>query len=201
MLVVQAPKDNDDLDARIIELSSSAGPAAVAAYCRGVLDAPKLPKGTTRAKLLVLLGEFSERAGDVQAAGTAFKAAVEDGGQAAPDTRGFLAGWELEHGDVAEGRRLIAQIWDERPSDPTVYLFVGELLEERADLASAARWYTAGALRALERDRTSSGPVAALLLRRRRARLAQGLPEDDYDEISEQMRTGTYVDLDADPGP
>lgn len=188
------------LEDEITQRELSGGPAAAAAYCREVLDAPKLPEGITRASLLVHLGEYSAMAGDHEAAGEAFRAAVADGGQAKPDARCYLAGWHLEHGDSLEGQRLIAQMWEERPTEPDVYEFIGELAETQDELAAAAKWFTAGALRALEHDRTSSGPVARLLLARRRVRRHQQLPEDDYDEIAEQMRSGTYVDLDAEPG-
>lgn len=194
-------RDDTRLADEIAERAVSGGPPAAAAYCRELLDATPLPKGVTRAALLVLAGKYAKAGGDHVAAGEAFREAVADGGHVVPDARGYLAAWHLEHGEAAEGQRLIAQVLDERPTDPDVYLFVGELFEEQGDLGAATKWFTAGALRALEHDRTSSGPVAALLLRRRRARLAQGLPEDDYDVISEQMRTGTYVDLDADTGP
>jgi predicted Zn-dependent protease len=198
---VQVPRNDAELEAEIIQRELSGGPAAAVAYCREVLDAPKLPKGSTRAALLVHVGEYSQMAGDVEAAGEAFRAAVADGGHAAPDARCYLAGWQLEHGDSIEGQRLIAQMWEERPTDPDVYQFVGELAEGQDEFAAAAKWFTAGALRALEHDRTSSGPVALLLLARRRVRQVQGLPEDDYDEIAEQMRTGTYVDPVADVDP
>jgi predicted Zn-dependent protease len=136
---VRAPRDEAELDDRIIQRSLAHGPAAAAAYCHEVLDSGSWPADVSRAMLLVHVGEYSAMAGDQAAAETAFREAVADAGRARPDARCYLAGWCLEHGTLDEGQRLIDDIWRERPTDPDVYLYLGELHEERDDLAGATR--------------------------------------------------------------
>ena len=73
-----------------------------------------------------------------------------------------------------------------------MYLYVGELFEMRDDLATATKWFTTGAMRAMRDDDVPLSEVAILLTSRRRVRLAQGFTEDDYDILADELHAQTY---------
>lgn len=180
---MRAPRNEYEFDDQLWQVSRSGAPAAVD-WLRARLNDATLPKGVTRAFILVELGEYLDMAGEHDAAGIEFRAAVSDQGAALPDARCYLAKWCLQHGDSAEGRRLIDEIWSERSKDPDVYVFVGEIYEERGELSAAIRWFTAGLLRSMRDVNVPESNVLLLLASRRRVRLAHGFTEDDYDEMA-----------------
>ena len=187
---VRLPKTDDAFSDQIL-WHAQHGPANAAAYCRKILDSGALPRGISRAELLVDLGEYSQMAGDVAAAGQAFREAVAESGtevDSGTDPRPYLAEWCLAHGDPEEGRRVLDEVWRSRPRSVHPYISVGELLEEQGDDAGAIKWLTAGALRALRDDGQTLGDVQFILAARRRVRLAQGFDEDDYDVMAEELR-------------
>jgi hypothetical protein len=107
-------------------------------------------------------------------------------------------------GRNAEAQDLLDKLKAEGRRDPRMCDLVAELLVERADLAGALDWATAGVELCLERRRRSGEPPQAgpgtgtgtadetddaeselrlLLSLRYRIRVDLGLPEDSYDEM------------------
>ena len=171
---------------------SSRGAPATVDWLRARLEDAQLPAGITRASLLVNLGEYLGMAGQTEAAGEAFRAAVADVGAAHPDARCYLAGWCLRSGNADEGRRLFAEIWAGRPSDWSVYLHVGETFEEADDAREAIRWFTAGAMRA---ERAGDLINAQMLMAARgRVRRAEGFAEDEYDRRGNDLYDVLYAE-------
>lgn len=67
-----------------------------------------------------------------------------------------------------------------------MYSFIGESLEATGDLPAAARWFTVGLTHAIRDFGEDSYEAEDLLVGRRRARQAQALPQDEYDEMAEE---------------
>lgn len=142
----------------------------------------------TPAVLLVHAGGVLGLAGDHEAALVLFQRAVAAEGHAPPDIRCYLHHGLLKVGDTGGARRLAEEVRRSRPTDPDVYLLIGENYELADDLAEANRWLTMGMLRAT-RDPTDRNVVAErsrtmLVNARRRVRRALGFPPDDYDAIA-----------------
>ncbi len=117
--------------------------------------------------------------------------AMADGGPVFADPRVPLARALFQLGREAEAQALIGRLKAEGPRDPRDCDLVAELLLERADLAGALDWATAGVELCL--GRSPAGPpqpshgddeeLRLLLSLRYRIRNDLGLPEDHYDEL------------------
>jgi SEC-C motif len=140
-------------------------------------------------QLLVRAAEHYGMADDPARALPLLRRAVETGDRVAPDVRCYLVNGLLAAGEADEAERVAALIRHERPADPDVYLFLGEAFELHGHLADAARWFTSGVLRALRNDDASPLDAVLLMQARRRARLAMGCPEDDYDMLASEAFT------------
>ncbi len=153
-----------------------------------------------RAEAFLRAGEQWLLADDPAAAASGFRLAMADGGPVFVDPRVPLARALFLLGKNAEAQDLLDKLKAEGRRDPRMCDLVAELLVERADLAGALEWATAGVGLCLERRRGSGRPVRAvpstagnaddaeselrLLLRLRyRIRVDLGLPEDSYDEM------------------
>lgn len=183
---MQVPRNQDELLEQLLELARL-GPDRVILYLQHLLELDPLPPDVARGELLLGVGEYAQLAGDLELAEDAFRAAVAEG-DCSPDPRCFLAAFCLEHGDAAEGEALVRELVRDRPDDPHVYTFVGEAYEASGDLATAAGWYTDGALRAVLNDDIPAFDLEMLLLARRRVRQAQGLAEDGYDALAREVQ-------------
>ena len=183
----------DDLADLIADRSDRDGPAAGAAYCRELLD--DLPSFASRAHVLVHLGDCCEMAGDAEGAEDAFREAVADGGAAFPDACSHLAAWLIRAGRAAEAEPLLAEFRAARPQDPSVYEYVAEGYEEAGDLAAATRWFTSGVLRLERVPGVTDRQLYYLLIGRWRVRKAQGLDEDEYDELALELKDEVVADL------
>jgi hypothetical protein len=79
-----------------------------------------------------------------------------------------------------------------RPSDPDVFMVIGETLDSHHHHADAAKWLTTGLVRyygdlaGITADDLDDYDGACLTAARRRARLNAGLPEDHLDELARQ---------------
>ena len=155
-----------------------------------------------RAEAFLRAGEQWLLADDPAAAASGFRLAMADGGPVFVDPRVPLARALFLLGRNAEGQDLLDKLKAEGRRDPRMCDLVAELLVERADLAGALEWATAGVGLCLERRRGSGEPAQAapgtgtagkaddaeselrlLLSLRYRIRVDLGLPEDSYDEM------------------
>ncbi|MEO5875230.1 MAG: tetratricopeptide repeat protein [Streptosporangiaceae bacterium] len=144
-------------------------------------------QGVSRAKILLRAGEQFQHAGDPARAAELYRLAIEDGGEVYGDPRVYLADALFELGDRDEAVSLLADIRDDKPTDPEVYRVVAEVLYEQGDLLGAHQWSTAGADLVLAQPEGTRGDAAesleGLLRLRFRARVDLGRPEDDYDAL------------------
>lgn len=178
---MQVPRDDSELDELVYATQRKSGPEAAAEVLRELLDEDQIPGGSSRAAMLVALGEQLESAGDLAGALSSTRLAVEDGGPVPPDARCYLHNVLLHAGEVDEAAVLADQLMKERSHDPFLYEFVGEGYELADDVAAATRWFTAGMLRCMRHDEVGAAGVMALMQARRRVREAQGFDEDNYD--------------------
>jgi len=99
-------------------------------------------------------------------------------------------------GSETEARQIIAELRADNPRNPKVYEWVAEALFDAGDMPGAADWATAGARHVIaELERTGRDvmdlvspdtdyvDLQDLLRIRYRARLDQGMPEDDLDAL------------------
>ena len=138
----------------------------------------------SRALLLVRAGESWAAAGDTTRAVAAFRSAVEDGGDVAPDSRAYLAEALLRAGDHAEAEALLTTLRKERSRDAMLYVFLGEAMENAGDDSAALRWYTTGITRLENDDEVSDDDFDLLVVDRFGVRSRLGFEPDDYDELA-----------------
>lgn len=156
----------------------------------------------SRAEALTRSGEQWELAERPDEAAVMYRRAIEDGGETWLDARAFLVGPLLRMGNESEARQIIADLRADEPQNPKVYEWVAEALFDAGDMATAAEWATAGARHLIATIEGSGRDVMDLispetdyidlqdLLRiRYRARLDQGMPEDDLDALVDYKNT------------
>ena len=97
-----------------------------------------------RAEAFVRAGEQWLLADDPVEAISDFRRALADGGPVDVDPRVHLSRALFELGKMAEAQEILSRLRAEGPADPRSCDLVAELLVERADLASALDWATAG---------------------------------------------------------
>lgn len=186
---MRLPRDADEFTTRILDEDCAGKPEKAVALCRALLASDRLPEGISRAEVLCELGEHLDRAGSHVQAGEAFLGAIIDGGPTSLDPRCLHARWCYEHGDPDQAAQVLRELWSERRRDLRVCTFIGELHEQRGELAEATRWLAAGAVwaeRHFEDD--PSLDIVPLLAVRRRVRQAQGLLDDDLDELATRLQ-------------
>ncbi|GAB2814666.1 hypothetical protein GCM10027176_19110 [Actinoallomurus bryophytorum] len=172
----------DDLDDMEFDTLRTGDHASAAR--RFVELAETVSGGVSRASLLLRAGEQWQHAGEHAKAAETFRGALVDGGDTYGDPRIYLAGalFELDRRD--EAGALIEQVRAESPRDPEIYRAVAELLYEQGELVGAHDWSTAGADLARANDPDS---LEGLLRIRYRSRLDLRRPEDEYDELLDEL--------------
>ena len=120
-------------------------------------------QGVSRAKILLRAGEQFQHAGDptTPRAAELYRLAIEDGGDVYGDPRVYLADALFELGERDEAVSLLADIRDDKPTDPEVYRVVAEVLYEQG-AAGGRPWSTAGldlVLAQPEGGRSDAGPL------------------------------------------
>ena len=156
----------------------------------------------SRAEALTRAGEQWELAERPDQAAVMYRKAIEDGGETWLDARAFLVGPLLRTGNETEARQIMAELRADDPHNPKVYEWVAEALFDAGDMAAAADWATMGARHMIATIERSGRDVMDLvspdteyidlqdLLRiRYRARLDQGMPEDDLDALVDYKNT------------
>jgi hypothetical protein len=152
-----------------------------------------------RSEAFLRAGEQWLLADDPAAAASGFRLAMADGGPVFVDPRVPLARALFLLGKPAEAQSLLEELKAEGRRDPRMCDLVAELLVDRADLAGALDWATAGVEMCLAGQRSAPaapgqvGPGAdadaelrLLLSLRYRIRNDLGLPEDRYDELLDE---------------
>jgi hypothetical protein len=170
-----------------------------------------------RAEAFLRAGEQWLLADDPVAAARGFRLALADGGPVFTDPRVPLARALFLLDKAAEAQSLLDNLKAEGRRDPRTCDLVAELLVERADLADALDWATAGVEACLQRmpgavpeqrrpepaedaapgdhdtassaDRTrdAEAELRLLLSLRYRIRNDLGLPEDSYDGLVDEV--------------
>jgi predicted Zn-dependent protease len=180
--------DLDDLEDDTLRTGEHAVAAErLADLAQTVPAASDEPQGVSRAKILLRAGEQFQHAGDHARAAELYRLAIADGGAVYGDPRVYLADALFELGERDEAVSLLADIRDDKPTDPEVYRVVAEVLYEQGDLLGAHQWSTAGADLVLAQPEGGRGDAAesleGLLRLRFRARVDLGRPEDEYDAL------------------
>jgi tetratricopeptide (TPR) repeat protein len=146
----------------------------------------------TRAQLLTEAAEYYTAAGEHESADQLFRDAIADGGDVAGSVHGFYAEFLFAQGRDAEALEAIDQARRARPTDPDVFMVIGETLDDHHRHAEAAKWLTTGLVRyygdlaSISADDLDDYDGAVLAAARRRARTNAGLPEDHLDELARQ---------------
>jgi hypothetical protein len=177
--------DEDDVLDLIEEVDTRAkghgGPAEAARQHRRLAE--RYPEH--RADFLVAAGTQLSYAGDDEAALATYREAATAAGFATPDVRCYLVDGLLRTGRGAEAREVAEAVGRDAPTDPDVFLYIGESFELAGDLPAAARWFTLGVARHQRVSGEDVPDVLDLMIARRRVRQAQSLPEDDDDMYAE----------------
>jgi tetratricopeptide (TPR) repeat protein len=146
-----------------------------------------------RAQLLAEAAEYYAAAGQREEADRLFREAIADGGDVAGSAHGFYAEFLFAQGRDAEALEAIDQARRTRPTDPDVFMVIGETLDAHRRHAEAAKWLTTGLVRyygdlaGITADDLDDYDGACLAAARRRARTNAGLPEDHLDELARQQ--------------
>lgn len=156
--------------------------------------------GVSRAEILARAGGQSQLAGQPERAAELYRRAVEDGGPVHGDARAYLADALFDLGHAEEARSWFARIRADEPSDPAVYHVVAETLEAQRDLPGAHDWASAGAHLALRAEQPSHVALDMLLRARFRVRRDLGLPEDEYDDMLDELSPTGDVPPDGEHG-
>ncbi len=152
---------------------------------------PQQPSASdmSRADAHLRAGEQWLLADEPAEAADEFRAAIADAGPTFDDPRVPLARAMFALGQPAEADALLREITqDGGRSLPRTCDLVAELLTEQGDLNGALDWATAGVdacLRGEDRDE-----LPLLLRLRYRIRVDLALPEDDYDKMLDNRKTG-----------
>lgn len=181
-----AERDRPVDEFAVWDVVSREGPAAGAAMARELLASGRLPKNTSRADLLHDLGRMLLAADDPEAAETALRDALADGGPTREDPRIRLAEALGRRGDRAGCDAVLDAIRRERPSDAWVYDDVAEVLWRLGDTTAALRWANTGAFRLIRQEERLTDESLALLSLRWRLRRDMGFPDDEYDELAQE---------------
>jgi tetratricopeptide (TPR) repeat protein len=154
-----------------------------------------------RAQYLAEAAEYYAAAGADEQAEQAFRDAIADGGHVAGSVHGFYAEFLFARARQAEALESIEQARKLRPSDPDVFMVIGETLDEHGHHAQAAKWLTIGLVRYLgdlaeitAQDLELDEDASVLVSARRRARGHAGLPKDHLDELAEQEYGSDFYD-------
>ena len=145
---------------------------------------------TARAQLLTEAAEYYAAAGRHETADRLFQEAIADGGNVAGSVHGFYAEFLFTQGRDDEALTVIDQARRARPTDPDVFMVIGETLDTHDRHADASKWLTTGLVRyygdlaGITADDLDDYDGACLAAARRRARVNAGLPEDHLDELA-----------------
>lgn len=192
----------DIFDEIEFEAARSGDHASAARRMAELADAYPRDYAISRAEALTRSGEQWELAERPEEAAVMYRKAIEDGGETWLDARAFLVGPLLRMGSETEARQIIAELRADDPQNPKVYEWVAEALFDAGDMSAAADWATAGARHLIGTIERSGRDVMDLvspdteyvdlqdLLRiRYRARLDQGMPEDDLDALVDYKKS------------
>jgi thioredoxin-like negative regulator of GroEL len=144
----------------------------------------------SRAEAYLRAGEQWLLADEPEVAADRFQQAMADGGETFADPRAPLARALFSLGRRDEAQALISQLdreGDEGTRDPRTCDLVAELLAEQGDMDGALHWATAGADECRRRGDTTE--LRLLLSLRYRIRHDLGMPEDDYDQLLDELTT------------
>ena len=142
----------------------------------------------SRAEAYLRAGEQWLLADEPEVAADRFQQAMADGGDTFADPRAPLARALFALGRRDEGQALISQLdreGDEGTRDPRTCDLVAELLAEQGDMDGALHWATAGADECRRRGDTAE--LRLLLSLRYRIRHDLGMPEDEYDQLLDEL--------------
>jgi hypothetical protein len=142
----------------------------------------------SRAEAYLRAGEQWLLADEPEVAADRFQQAMADGGDTFADPRAPLARALFALGRRDEGQALISQLdreGDEGARDPRTCDLVAELLAEQGDMDGALHWATAGADECRRRGDTAE--LRLLLSLRYRIRHDLGMPEDEYDQLLDEL--------------
>jgi predicted Zn-dependent protease len=151
--------------------------------------------GPERAQMLSEAAGYYALAGQAERAEHLFQAALADRGAVAGSVHGFYAEFLFTQGRETEALEVIHQARRARPSDPDVFLVIGETLDEHGYHGEAAKWLTTGLVRyygelaSIDASDLREDPDGAMLVfARHRARQAAGLSPDHLDELARQLQ-------------
>lgn len=176
----------DDLDRLEDETLRTGNHTETAARLARLADEGDLV-GVTRAEVLTRAGGQWQLAGESTEAATLYQRAVEDGGRVQGDARAYLADALFDLARAEEARALLERVRADEPRDPAVYHVVAETLEAQRDLHGAHEWATDGARLVLGDEQPSQVALDMLLRTRFRVRRDLGLPEDEYDDMLDDL--------------
>jgi predicted Zn-dependent protease len=145
----------------------------------------------SRAEAYLRAGEQWLLADEPEVAADRFQQAMADGGETFADPRAPLARALFALGRPDEAQALITQLdrEGEGTRDPRTCDLVAELLAEQGDMDGALHWATAGADECRRRGDTAE--LRLLLSLRYRIRHDLGMPEDEYDQLLDELTTDT----------
>lgn len=151
------------------------------------------------AQMLVAAAWHLQQIGDHEQAVEVATLAVEASGDAPPDTRCWLHEALISAGLLDRARTLGAEIRRSRPTEPGVYLVVGESYEMIGELEEANRWFTTGRVRlgSTEPGSVPSTEIMMLMAARRRVRTELGFPPDEDDLAASEHQQRFTAGLDA----
>jgi tetratricopeptide (TPR) repeat protein len=168
-----------------------AGPGEQLAHARALHERAEHDPAA-RAQLLAEAAEYYAAAGHHERADQLFRDAIADGGHVAGSVHGFYAEFLFTQNRDAEALEAIDQARRTRPTDPDVFMVVGETLDTHHRHVEAAKWLTTGLVRyygdlaGITADDLEDYDGAVLVAARRRARTNADLPEDHLDELARQ---------------
>ena len=145
----------------------------------------------SRAEAYLRAGEQWLLADEPEVAADRFQQAMADGGETFADPRAPLARALFALGRPDEAQALITQLdrEGEGTRDPRTCDLVAELLAEQGDMDGALHWATAGADECRRRGDTAE--LRLLLSLRYRIRHDLGMPEDEYDQLLDELTADT----------
>lgn len=152
----------------------------------------------SRAEAYLRAGDQWLLADDPSAAAEDFRQALADGGATLHEARVSLARALYQLGKTDEAGQLVSQLEADRRTDPRLCDLVAELLVEQSDLIGALDWANTGVELCLADGAPASEPqqvkpdvdqteLRMLLSLRYRIRHDMGLPEDNYDQLLDQL--------------
>jgi predicted Zn-dependent protease len=188
--VVTPDPEPDEIPDLIAATSMREGPLAAVRLAEELLGAGPPADGDRQALLLQQVGDYRAIAGDLEGAEQAYREAIDTGGATEFDVRASLIDILLQGDRDGEARALAEEVRRGRTPSPSVHLLVGEAFEAHGHLDDAHAWLTRGVRRAEEAGEPADWDRFMLMQSRRRVREAIGLPQDEYDEAVEDLRSG-----------